>query len=140
MPAFEIPVRGGIACLIGLVAQSTLAFGAVTVTTKPSPNRGGAFDTWCPPNANGTTGAKSPLDPAKGDINNAGDQRYFMGESKFDDGTNDIIIRTWCVSSPPTDQGAGSTPRFKFNDFFTYEILTSVGATETQRVAPGTPC
>ena len=129
-------------------ASSTILASSLTaqlvVTDTPAPNRGGARDNWCPPNANGATGEKSPLDVTKGDKNAANDKRYYMGETKLvlTEGatTTDLIVRLWCVAKEPTDQGAGQVPRFLFGDFFTSEILTSKNGVETQQIPPGTPC
>ncbi|MFN0104485.1 MAG: hypothetical protein ACKV2U_20660 [Bryobacteraceae bacterium] len=113
----------------------------VTYTTKSPPNRGGSFDAWCPPNGVSATGAKTAPDATKGDKDVAGDGKldYYMGEWKYVERGRNVIVRKWCINADPTDNGPGKTPRFTFNDFFSFEIFTSIGATETQRVAPGSP-
>jgi hypothetical protein len=125
-----------------LLAAAGVFAADLKVTTINPPNRGGAKDTRCPPNFNRDTGAKSPLDPAKGDKDAAGDKRYYMGEEKLvltaDDGsTTNVIVRDWCIARAPHQRDDGS---WYAGDFFSTEILTSKNGTETQRVAPTDPC
>jgi len=112
------------------------------VTTTDPPNRGGASDDTCPPNFNGTTGGKSPLDKTKGDIDNGADKRFYMGETKLvltadDNSTTNLIVRDWCIARAPHKLPDNT---WYAGDFFSTEILTSKNGVETQRVAPTAPC
>ena len=72
----------------------------------PGPN-----ETSCPPvQADGT---RFPTDPNMGDkdVNNDGTDDYYMGESKYEKGDQDLKVREWCIN--------GTTP------YYTYEIVTS---------------
>src|SRR4051794_18737045 len=116
MPRLFAHAVFGAATLVLFFGLHLSAQGLVVTETDP-PNRGGAKDDTCPPNFNSATGAKSALDPAKGDKNAGADKRYYMGETKLvltaaDGSTTNIINRDWCIAGDPTDRGAGATPRF----------------------------
>jgi hypothetical protein len=79
---------------------------------------------------------KAVPDAAKGDkdVSGHGDGTldFFMGEWKFVSGNNDVIVRLWCINKPQD-----TTAPFNFHDYFSYQVLTSVGAAETSRINPG---
>ncbi len=121
--------------------QDSLAQGA---GRTPPPDRPGNNDTACPPgniNANGSYTKAQTNDPKDKDVNGDGRSDYFMGEWKFVDGANDLIVREWCINNPPSRQDDPNTPRDEtiYQDFFTQEIITSLNGVETLRVAAGTP-
>jgi hypothetical protein len=99
----------------------------------PAPDRpGGDRDHSCPPNpkraGDGTIG-KDAADQARDmDVNSDGRADYFMGEYKFIEGDRDLlVVRVWCINHEPT-QDVPATPENEeaYNDFFTFEILTSL--------------
>jgi hypothetical protein len=86
---------------------------------------------FCPPGPG--DGTKSVPNPALGDQDKNGDgvDDFYMGEYHFDKGTQDLTVRIWCIN-----QAAGDG---HFNDFLTYEIITSENDAQTIAVAAGIP-
>jgi len=68
--------------------------------------------------------------PAQKDQDKNGDGRvdYFMGEWKFVEGDTDLIIRKWCLNGGP--------PNGAFHDAYAFELATSTGNQEHQRIPP----
>ena len=91
---------------------------------------------WCPParctfdaKGNVTSYRKIEPDASYGDkphTNTLTD--YFLGEWKFVEGNNDVIIRKWCLNGGP--------PNGAFQDAYSVEIATSTGEKETTRIPP----
>lgn len=125
-----------------LVLPTTDSYAQQEGGYTPAPDRpGGDRDNWCPPNGKfnqtGPPTRDEPNDPRDKDVDNAdGDndpatgKDYYMGEYKFVEGDNDLIVRIWCIRTPLGEV---------FTDYFTHEIITSFRGEETVRVAPGAP-
>ncbi|GEM_PF-6024637 len=118
--------------------KDSLAQGGYT----PPPNRGSSSTT-CPPGNRDATGKFTKAkanDPRDKDVNGDGTADYFMGEWKFVDGDNDLIVREWCINKAETPDDP-TTPQNerRFHDYFTQEIITSLKGVETPRISPGSP-
>jgi hypothetical protein len=118
--------------IVALTSSSALA-----QKTDP-PDRNGALpgmgdNVSCPPGPDAHT--KGVPNAALGDKNVAGDGKldYYMGEWKFDDLTKDLIIRKWCINVDKDPAKAA------YSDFFSFEVITSLGGVETVRKKPDTP-
>ena len=90
----------------------------------PAPGRGVNHNTDCPPNQDGTK--VEPSDARDKDVNGDSRKDYFLGEWKFVDGSKDLIVRRWCIN-----QTASTGRDAHFNDFLSFEVITSLNGVET---------
>jgi hypothetical protein len=120
--------------------------GQVKPDIKKAPKRGGPADGRCPP----TAADRSKLNPnakfGDKDVTNHNDGTldYFMGSWTYTDKLgNDVRVVKWCINNGAAITDANDN--VSYNDYFSYQILTSRKADitaanpdgETERVAAG---